>query len=185
MNLNSDLQTIRTENMTLKQKLLNTQITRESFEGNDKNVLYMTGLPNYVTLIRLFDIIQPHLPEGFMSSLSTFHKFFLVLMKLRLSTPVQDLAYPFGVSKSTVSRTFISPIHVMYERLKSLQTHLYFHSCVSRKELNEPHDEVQRLRQKVRKIHKACTQSTIARNKFQNKLAGTCNVKLPINADHE
>ena len=185
MNLNSELQTLRIENMTLKQQLLNTQITKESFEGNDKNVLYMTGLPSYVTLIALFDIIQPHLPEGFMSSLSTFHKFVLVLMKLRLSTPVQDLAYPFGVSKSTVSRTFISPIHVMYERLKSLQTHLYFHSCVSRKELNEPHDEVQRLRQKVRKIHKACTQSTIARNKFQNKLAGTCNVKLPFNADHE
>ena len=60
MNLNSELQTLRTENMTLKQKLLNTQITKESFEGNDKNVLYMTGLPSYVTLIALFDIIQPH-----------------------------------------------------------------------------------------------------------------------------
>ena len=80
----------------------------------------MTGLPSYVTLIALFDIIQPHLPEGVMSSLSTFHKFVLVLMKLRLTTPVQDLAYRFGVSKSTVSRTVISTIHVMHEHLKSL-----------------------------------------------------------------
>ena len=88
MNLNSELQTLKTENMTLKQQLLNTQIANESFEGNDKKVLYMTGLPSYMTLIALFDIIQPHLSEGVMSSLSTFHKFVLVLMKLRFSIPV-------------------------------------------------------------------------------------------------
>ena len=120
MNLNSELQTLRTENITLKQQLLNTQITQESFEGNDKKVLYMTGLPSYITLISLFNFIQPHMSDGVMSSLSAFHKFVLVLMKLRLSTPVQDLAYRFGVSRSTVSRTFISTIHVMHERLKSL-----------------------------------------------------------------
>ena len=115
MNLNSELQTLRTENMTLKQQLLNTQFTKESFAGNDKKVLYMTGLPSYVTLIAL-----SHLLEGVMSSLSTFHKCVLMLMKLRLNSPVQDLGYRFGVSKSTVSRTFISTIHVMHERLKSL-----------------------------------------------------------------
>ena len=48
--------------------------------------------------------------------------------------------------------------------LKTMQTYLYFHSCVSQKEFNELRDEVQRLRQKVREIRKACTQSTIARN---------------------
>ena len=87
MNLNSELQTLRTENMTLKQQLLNTQFTKESLAGNDKKVLYMTGLPSYVTLIAL-----SHLLEGVMSSLSTFHKFVLMLMKLRLNSPVQDLA---------------------------------------------------------------------------------------------
>ena len=120
MNLNYELQTLRTENMTLKQQLLKTQVTKESFGGNDKKVLYMTGLPSYMTLIALFDIIQPHLSEGVMSGVSTFHKCVLVLMKLRLSAPVQDLAYRFGVSKSTVSRTFIFTIHVTNERLKSL-----------------------------------------------------------------
>ena len=39
---NSELQTLRAENMTPKQQLLNTQITREPFEGNGKKVLYMT-----------------------------------------------------------------------------------------------------------------------------------------------
>ena len=80
----------------------------------------MTGLPSFMTLIAVFGIIEPHLSEGVMSSLSKFQKLILVLMKLRLSTPVQDLAYRFGVSKSTVSRTFISTIHVMHERLKQL-----------------------------------------------------------------
>ena len=108
MNLISELQTFKTENMILKQQLLNTQLTKESLEGNNKKVLYMTGLPNYMTLIGLFDIIQPHLSEGVMSSFSPFQTFVLVLVKLRLSTPVQDLAYQFGVSKSTVSRTLIS-----------------------------------------------------------------------------
>ena len=39
-----------------------------------------------------------------------------MLIKLRLSIPVQDLSIWFGVSKSTVSRT----VHVMHESLKQL-----------------------------------------------------------------
>ena len=100
MNINSELQMLRTENMELKQQLLHTKITRESFEGNDKKVQYMTGLPSF--MIAVLCIIEPHLSEGVMSSLSKFQKLILVLMKLRLSTPVQDLAYRFGVSKSKV-----------------------------------------------------------------------------------
>ncbi|KAK2140940.1 hypothetical protein LSH36_1201g00061 [Paralvinella palmiformis] len=53
MNLTSEVQTLRTENMILKQQLLNTQLTKESFEGNNKKVLYMTELPSYMTLIAL------------------------------------------------------------------------------------------------------------------------------------
>ena len=72
----------------------------------------MTGLPSFMTLMTLFSVVEAHL--------SKFHKFILVLIKLRLNTPVQDLAYRFGVSKSTISRTFISTIHVKHERLKYL-----------------------------------------------------------------
>ena len=61
MNLNSELQTLTTENTMLKQQLLNTQFTKESFEGNDRKVLSMTGLPSYMALIALFGIIQPHI----------------------------------------------------------------------------------------------------------------------------
>ena len=97
MNINSELQSLRNENMELRQQVLNTNITRQSFEGNDVKVRSMIGLPSFMILIAVFGIIEPHLSEGVMSSLSKFHKFILVLMKLTLSTPVQDLAYRFGV----------------------------------------------------------------------------------------
>ena len=120
MDLDYELQKLRTENVDLKQQLSHMKVTKESFEGNDKKVQYMTGLPSFMTLMTLFSVVEAHLSEGAMSSLSTFHKFILVFIKLRLNTPVQDLAYRFGVSKSTISRTFISTIHVMHERLKHL-----------------------------------------------------------------
>ena len=88
MNSISELQ-----NMELRQQLLHTKITRESFECNDRKVQYMTGLPSFMTLIAVFGIIEPHMSEGVMSSLSKFNKFMLVLTKLKPSTPVQDFFY--------------------------------------------------------------------------------------------
>lgn len=38
-------------------------------------------------------------------NLTLFQEMIMVLMKLRLNVPHQDLAYRFGVSQSTVSRT--------------------------------------------------------------------------------
>ena len=88
MNINSELQSLRNENMELRQQVLNTKITRQYFEGNDLKVQSMTGLLSLMILIAVFGIIEPYLSEGVMSSLSKFHKFILVLMKLRLSTPL-------------------------------------------------------------------------------------------------
>ena len=120
IDLDSELQKLRSEHIELKQQLSQMKLTKESFEGNDKKVQYMTGLPSFMTLITLFSIVEAHLSEGAISSLSKCQKFILVFIKLRLNTPVQDLAYRFGVSKSTISRTFIPTIHVMHERLKHL-----------------------------------------------------------------
>ena len=44
----------------------------------------------------------------------------MVLMKLRLNVPHQDLAYRFGVSMSTVSRTFAHWLVIMDVRLSPL-----------------------------------------------------------------
>ena len=44
----------------------------------------------------------------------------IVLLKLRLDVPSQDLAYPFGISAATISRIFSSCISVMDTRLSPL-----------------------------------------------------------------
>jgi len=51
------------------------------------------------------------------TKLSLMDELLLVLMKLRLNIQTEDLAYRFGVSPSTVSRTFHKWLDVMYARL--------------------------------------------------------------------
>ena len=52
--------------------------------------------------------------------MSLFQEFIMVLMKLRLNVPLQDLAYRFVVSPSTVSRTFSTWLTVMDIRLSAI-----------------------------------------------------------------
>lgn len=53
-------------------------------------------------------------------SLNRFQEFIMVLIKLRLNVPFQDLAYRFVVSVSTVSSIFSSWMMVMDARLSPL-----------------------------------------------------------------
>ena len=91
-------------------------INEAAFEDNDDKVLYYTGLRNWQLLKTLFAYIKPHL----MLKQSAFQQLIITLMRLRLNIPGQDLAYKFGVHSSTVSRTFIHVIDVLYSKLKPL-----------------------------------------------------------------
>jgi len=55
-------------------------------------------------------------------TLSQFEEFVLTLMKLKLNMPMQDLAYRFGISIATVSRTFSAWMVVLDARLAFLIT---------------------------------------------------------------
>ena len=44
----------------------------------------------------------------------------MTLMRLRLNLQINDLAYRFRVSKSTVSRYFLLVLHIMFKRMKFL-----------------------------------------------------------------
>lgn len=68
--------------------------------------------------MKVFQLLELYVPESSRSPIFKFEKLMLVLMKLRLNLPIQDLAYRFEVSKSTVSRIFNSVIHVLYGRMK-------------------------------------------------------------------
>ena len=89
--------------------------TREFFDSDSK-VLFYTGLPSLEILNVVFEHVSPHVTRKTLS-LDRFQEFVIVLMKLRLNMPLQDLAYRFKVSHSTVSRIFSSWLVVMDIRL--------------------------------------------------------------------
>lgn len=89
--------------------------------AKDEFVRFYTALPNYRVAKALFDHIMPDMPQyTSRNKLEPFQEFMAVLMKLRLNTHMQDLAYRNGVSVSTVSRIFLKWVTVMNARLKPL-----------------------------------------------------------------
>ena len=64
----------------------------------------------------VFEHVSPHVTRKTLS-LDRFQEFVIVLMKLRLNMPLEDLAYRLQVSHSTLSRIFSSWLVVMDTRL--------------------------------------------------------------------
>ena len=86
---------------------------------NDEKVRFYTGLAEARTLQILFEHVSPYVLRK-SQSLTKFQELVMLLIKVRLNVPFQDLAYRFGVSVSTVSRTFSTWIGVMDSRLTRL-----------------------------------------------------------------
>lgn len=116
----ADHQRLLTENIALKYQLANEKISMNTLRDDVKKVRFYTGLKSFTTLMALFHFTEGFLCDSVKTSLTKFQKIVLVLMKLSHNFPEQDLAYRFGISQSTVSKTFVSVIHVLYVRLKSL-----------------------------------------------------------------
>ena len=118
--VDSDFQRLLTQNISLQAKLNDLMFNQKSFEGSDEKVRYYTGLPNFLTLMTIFNFISDYLPKQRLVELGAFERFVMTLMRLKLNTPIRDLAYRFQTSTSTVSRTFMIVVHVLYVRLKHL-----------------------------------------------------------------
>ena len=109
----AECQTAEFEYMFRKNKY---QAPGKDFFDSDDKVCFYTGLPSMEVLMVVFDHVSPHVtPQT--QSLDRFQEFMIVLMKLRLNAPLQDLAYRFLVSVSTISRVFYHWIVVMDSRL--------------------------------------------------------------------
>jgi len=87
--------------------------TKDDFKGNEKLLRFCTGLSSFTVLMALFHLVSGALPEGGAAKLSKFEYFTLTLMKLRLNASNYDLAFRFGISESSVCRTFSKWIEAM------------------------------------------------------------------------
>ena len=97
---------------TAKQELF----TEAYFRSDDDKVKFYTGLSGFDILMTTFNFVSPHSTRR-SPSLNLFQEFIMVLMKLRLNVPLQDFAYRFDISLSTVSRIFSASMTVMDIRL--------------------------------------------------------------------
>ncbi|XP_066303870.1 uncharacterized protein [Branchiostoma lanceolatum] len=105
----------------LKTQLLSLQINENSFSnrGDDK-VRFYSGLPNFLILMNVFQLVVSHVKCTSQNVISPFQQFILVLMRLRLSLSLQDISYRFGISLSTSCRIFDKWITAMNNRLSFL-----------------------------------------------------------------
>ena len=70
-------------------------IDRDFFDSDEK-VRFYSGLPSMDILMTVLDFVSPHIKRR-TQTLSLFQEMIIVLMKLRLNIPYQDLAYHFQV----------------------------------------------------------------------------------------
>ena len=101
------------ENAALKEQLKQNSLSQDSFEEDHDKVLFYTGLPNLTLVLCMFNFVKDLLQsEGV---LSPFQKFLMTMIRLRLNLSGRDLGFRFGgISDSTVSRTFLHVVDVLY-----------------------------------------------------------------------
>ena len=114
------MQHITDELSSTKGQLLSTQLTEDSFRDNDDKTKFYTGIPSFSLLMHVLNLIVPHIKSNSQNALCRFQEFLLVLIRLKLNSPLQDLAYRFNVSVPTAHRIFDRWIHVMSLRLNFL-----------------------------------------------------------------
>ena len=90
--MRSAFQRLTTENIALKVKVSVVKLTPKSLKDKEEKVKYLTELPGYLTLMQVYQLLEPFVQESTRSTLSQFEKLILVLMKLRLNLPLQDIA---------------------------------------------------------------------------------------------
>lgn len=87
----------------------------EIIRKEDNATSFYTGIDSYEKLWMMFNWLSQFVPkEDKRVKLGYFDQFCITLIKLRLNLTEQDLAYRFGVGKSTVSKYFLFWVHAMY-----------------------------------------------------------------------
>ena len=77
-------------------QLLSVQLTEDSFRYNDDKTKFYTGIPKFSLLMHALNLIAPHMKRNTQNAHSQFQEFLFVLIRLKLNSPLQDLAYRFN-----------------------------------------------------------------------------------------
>lgn len=114
------MRTTATELQNLKEKILDADMTIEGFKDSDEKTKFYTGVPSFQLLMHVFSFVSVHVITTKRNALSQFQELILVLMRIKLNMPLQDLAYRFSISTATASRIFDRWIDVLNIRLSFL-----------------------------------------------------------------
>lgn len=94
--------------------------SEDMLKKDDKLVSFYTGLPNYGTLMAIFQLVSSHVTYDTSLKLSNFQCVLLCLMKLRLGLTNYDLGFRFCLDGSNISRILIKWLQIMDIRLTPL-----------------------------------------------------------------
>ena len=92
---------------------------QDYFRGDDDNVKCYTRLLSFEFSMNTFAFVEPYVDRRSLY-LNKFQEFAMVLIKLRLNVPRQEIAHRFNVSGLVVSRVFSAWLIVMDIRLSPL-----------------------------------------------------------------
>jgi hypothetical protein len=110
-----------------------THFRLEQISNSDDLIQFYTGFVSHQVLMHFFDFLGPAVNrlsywgekqrktiKRNKKALDPFNQLFLTLVKLRLNLRVIDIAIRFGISKSLVSKYFITWICFLYSHLKEI-----------------------------------------------------------------
>ena len=105
------------QNLTMK--IRQPPFSEQTFVSDD-HVKFYTGLPNITILKAVFNHVLPAVSVSDSSKLMPFQEYIAVLVRFRLNSNHQDLAYRLGVSMATISRILKKWVKAMDVRLGPL-----------------------------------------------------------------
>ena len=104
-------------------KSLNAQLTLspDVLKDNPQLPKFYTGIPEWTIFMALLNLLYPAIPDTPTCKLSKFSMVLMFLMKVRLNLFEEDLAFRFGVHKSTVSMAVLTAHLIKWPDRDTLQ----------------------------------------------------------------